>query len=70
MMEQADGRADGAEADAAPTPTASARACATEFRLGEGLVGQCAFEKDRILITDVPGDYVRINSGLGRGRRR
>ena len=38
---------------------------ATEFRLGEGLVGQCAREKERILLTDVPGDYVRINSGLG-----
>ena len=38
---------------------------ASEFRLGEGLVGQCAQEKERILLTDVPGDYVRINSGLG-----
>ena len=37
----------------------------TQFRVGEGLVGQCAFEKDRILIGDVPGDYVRINCGLG-----
>ena len=37
----------------------------TTFRLGEGLVGQCAQEKKRILLTDVPGDYVRINSGLG-----
>ena len=36
-----------------------------EFRVGEGLVGQCAFEKERILIGDVPGDYVRISSGLG-----
>ena len=38
---------------------------ASEFRLGEGLVGQCAQEKERILLTDVPGDYVTINSGLG-----
>jgi signal transduction histidine kinase/HAMP domain-containing protein len=38
---------------------------ATSFRLGEGLVGQCAREKKRILLTDVPGDYVKINSGLG-----
>jgi signal transduction histidine kinase/HAMP domain-containing protein/ActR/RegA family two-component response regulator len=38
---------------------------ATHFRLGEGLVGQCAVEKERILLTDVPGDYVQINSGLG-----
>ena len=38
---------------------------ASHFRLGEGLVGQCAQGKERILLTDVPGDYVRINSGLG-----
>jgi signal transduction histidine kinase/CheY-like chemotaxis protein/HAMP domain-containing protein len=38
---------------------------ASQFRLGEGLVGQCAQEKESILLTDVPGDYVTINSGLG-----
>src|SRR6201747_526241 len=41
------------------------RHLSTSFRVGEGLVGQCAKEKQRILLTDVPGDYVRINSGLG-----
>ncbi|MGA9382309.1 MAG: response regulator, partial [Phormidium sp.] len=38
---------------------------ANRFHLGEGLVGQCALEKERILITEVPGDYIKINSGLG-----
>src|SRR6202167_3199011 len=38
---------------------------ANEFAMGEGLVGQCALEKERILLTNVPGDYVRISSRLG-----
>jgi signal transduction histidine kinase/CheY-like chemotaxis protein/HAMP domain-containing protein len=35
------------------------------FKIGQGLVGQCAREKELILVTDVPGDYVRSNSSLG-----
>ncbi|HKP94188.1 MAG TPA: response regulator, partial [Fibrobacteria bacterium] len=41
------------------------RLVATEFKMGEGLVGQCALEKERILLTNVPTDYIMINSGLG-----
>jgi HAMP domain-containing protein/CheY-like chemotaxis protein/signal transduction histidine kinase len=37
----------------------------SDFQLGEGLVGQAAFEKERILLTHVPPDYVQIASGLG-----
>src|SRR5205085_5847526 len=37
-----------------------------EFEIGEGLVGQCAIEKERILLTNVPRDYIKISSGLGR----
>ncbi|MFN0222773.1 response regulator [Paenibacillus sp. KR2-11] len=36
-----------------------------EYRAGQGLVGQCLIEKQRILLTNVPGDYVVISSGLG-----
>ncbi len=35
------------------------------FAPGEGLVGRCAIEKQTILITDVPPDYLCIRSGLG-----
>jgi CheY-like chemotaxis protein/signal transduction histidine kinase/HAMP domain-containing protein len=38
---------------------------ANEFRPGEGLVGQCALERQRILVTNVPDNYVHISSGLG-----
>nr|MDQ4086562.1 response regulator [Pseudomonadota bacterium] len=36
-----------------------------EFRLREGLVGQAAADKRPILLEDVPGDFIRIGSGLG-----
>ena len=35
------------------------------IRIGEGLIGQCAMEKKRILLTDVPPDYISISSSLG-----
>src|SRR5205085_1623643 len=36
-----------------------------EFNLREGLVGQAAADKRPILLKDVPGDFIRIGSGLG-----
>src|SRR2546426_907013 len=36
-----------------------------EFRLGEGVVGQAAVEKEKILLTNVPRDYIQVSSGLG-----
>jgi HAMP domain-containing protein/CheY-like chemotaxis protein len=41
------------------------KSLANRFRPGEGLVGQAALEKESILLTNVPPDYVQINSGLG-----
>jgi signal transduction histidine kinase/HAMP domain-containing protein/CheY-like chemotaxis protein len=37
-----------------------------KFKLGEGLVGQCAVEKEKILLTNVPRNYMAIGSGLGK----
>jgi two-component system chemotaxis sensor kinase CheA len=34
-------------------------------RAGEGLIGQAIFEKEAIILTHVPPDYVQITSGLG-----
>ncbi|HVA29129.1 MAG TPA: response regulator, partial [Candidatus Baltobacteraceae bacterium] len=32
---------------------------------GEGLIGQCAVEKQRILLSEVPQNYIKIGSGIG-----
>jgi signal transduction histidine kinase/ActR/RegA family two-component response regulator len=36
-----------------------------KLAFGESLIGQCAVDKRRILLADVPGDYVRVGSALG-----
>jgi HAMP domain-containing protein/signal transduction histidine kinase/CheY-like chemotaxis protein len=40
-------------------------AVGSQLGLGEGLVGQCALEKQKILLSNIPPDYIRISSGLG-----
>lgn len=35
------------------------------IKLGEGLLGQAALEKKTIIFTEIPDDYIKINSGLG-----
>jgi Signal transduction histidine kinase len=39
-----------------------------QFHIGEGIVGQAAFEKQRILLQNAPDDYITINSGLGEAK--
>jgi len=38
---------------------------ARRIQVGHGLVGQCAIEKQRILLTKVPRTYTKVNSSLG-----
>jgi HAMP domain-containing protein/nitrogen-specific signal transduction histidine kinase/CheY-like chemotaxis protein len=44
------------------------RTAKNSFQLGESLVGQAALEKKRIVLSDVPSDYVTVSSGLGASR--
>jgi HAMP domain-containing protein/signal transduction histidine kinase len=37
----------------------------TSLKLGESLVGQAALEKQRVLLSDAPSDYVKVSSALG-----
>ncbi len=41
---------------------------ARRIDVGHGLVGQCALEKQRILITKVPRTYAKVHSSLGGAR--
>ena len=39
-----------------------------QFHLKEGLIGQCAFDKKKILIKNPPADFVKISSSVGEAR--
>ncbi len=41
-----------------------------EYKLGQGLVGQCAVERRKILLANIPPDYIKIASGLGEATPR
>jgi len=35
-----------------------------EFKIGEGLIGQCAYEQDIVYRTEIPDNYASITSGI------
>jgi PAS domain S-box-containing protein len=35
-----------------------------EFKIGYGLIGECAYEMDYIYLTEIPDDYATITSGI------
>jgi signal transduction histidine kinase/ActR/RegA family two-component response regulator/HAMP domain-containing protein len=43
---------------------------AGSYKLKESLIGQCAFERKRILLTDVPDGFIYIQSGMGEAPPR
>ncbi len=45
------------------------RQLAETIGLGQGLAGQCAIEKKRILLIDVPPEFISISSSLGEAPR-
>lgn len=40
------------------------------IQAGEGLIGQVIQEKEMLMFTDIPEDYITIGSGLGRAKPR
>ncbi|GLZ14559.1 histidine kinase [Actinomadura sp. NBRC 104425] len=71
LAEDPEDRPDGADADGAELVLTAGygiprdRIGTVRFAIGEGLVGQAARERRRVLLTDAPPGYIKIGTGLG-----
>jgi signal transduction histidine kinase/HAMP domain-containing protein len=62
--------ADGAEMRRISTYDDPGDGAGDRFRVGEGLIGQCALEKRILSVDELPAEYVRIRSGIGEAPPR
>ena len=46
------------------TPISSRRREPRRYAIGKGMVGQCALDRQRVLLADIPPDAIHIRSGL------
>jgi signal transduction histidine kinase/HAMP domain-containing protein/ActR/RegA family two-component response regulator len=46
------------------------KSLSNSYRLRESLIGQCAFEKKRIIMSDVPDGFISIATGMGEAAPR
>jgi signal transduction histidine kinase/ActR/RegA family two-component response regulator len=46
------------------------KSLSSSYKIKESLIGQCAFEKKRILLTDIPESFISIQTGLGEAPPR
>jgi signal transduction histidine kinase/ActR/RegA family two-component response regulator len=46
------------------------KSLASSYRLKDSLIGQCAFERKRILLSDVPEDFISVATGMGEASPR
>ena len=56
---------DGTSVVLKPQAAYAADGVPAEVHPGQGLVGQCLVDKQRVLLTEVPPDYLKVNSALG-----
>ena len=70
MMESAEDRASSVLNLIASYGFTRRKSLANSYRIKESLIGQCAFEKKRILLGEIPANFINIATGLGEAPAR